>query len=112
MIHPAPIHLHHTPPIPQAIYASACADTYVPGLRTVRTGYAYQPPACCTYLRHRAACPQGPTHCMYGARLPASGVPYVPRTVAPQATSHQEGGIKKNPNPNPKPNPNPTLTLP
>ena len=27
------------------------------GLRTVRTGYAHQPPAGCTYRRHRAACP-------------------------------------------------------
>eukprot|EP00964_Phaeocystis_antarctica_P104634 scaffold69759_cov51-Phaeocystis_antarctica.AAC.1 len=31
-------------------------------LRTVRTGCAYQPLACRTYLRHRAACPQGATH--------------------------------------------------
>ena len=30
------------------------------GLRTVRTGYAYQPPACCTYQRRRAACPEAP----------------------------------------------------
>ena len=30
-------------------------------LRTVRMGYAYQPPACCTYRRHRAACSQGST---------------------------------------------------
>ena len=30
------------------------------GLRTVRTGYVYQPPACCTYRRHRAACPGRP----------------------------------------------------
>ena len=30
------------------------------GLRTVRTGYTYQPPACCTYPRHRAACPEAP----------------------------------------------------
>ena len=30
-------------------WVPACADTCVPGLRTVRTGYAYQPPACCTY---------------------------------------------------------------
>ena len=44
-------------------------------------------------------------------RLPASGVPYVPRTVAPQVTSHQEGGIKKNSDPNPNPNPNLSLTL-
>ena len=27
------------------------------GLRTVRTGYAYPPPACCTYRRRRAAWP-------------------------------------------------------
>ena len=26
------------------------------GLRTVRTGHACQPPACCTYQRRRAAC--------------------------------------------------------
>ena len=26
-------------------------------LRAVRTGYAYRPPACRTYRRHRAACP-------------------------------------------------------
>ena len=29
-------------------------------LRAVRTGYAYQPPACCTYRRRRAACPEAP----------------------------------------------------
>jgi GTPase SAR1 family protein len=33
--------------------------------RTARTGYAYPPPAYCTYQRRRAACPQGPTHCTY-----------------------------------------------
>ena len=48
------------------------------GLRTVRTGYAYQPPACCTYRRHRAAF-------TYAVHVPASGVPCVPCTVAPQA---------------------------
>ena len=42
--------------------------------RTVSTGYAYQPPACCTYRRLRAAF----------VHVPASGVAYVPRTVAPQ----------------------------
>jgi hypothetical protein len=36
------------------------------GLRTVRTGYVYrphlyQPPACCTYRRRRAACPEAPS---------------------------------------------------
>ena len=39
-----------------------------------------------TYRTHRAACPQGPTYCTYGVRVPASAVRYVPRTVAPQAT--------------------------
>ena len=48
------------------------------GLRTVRTGYTYQPPACCTYRRHRAAF-------TYAVHVPASGVPCVPCTVAPQA---------------------------
>ena len=57
------------------------------GLRTVRTGYAYQPPALSTYRRRRAACPQGPTYCTYWVRVPALGVRYVPRTVAPQATA-------------------------
>ena len=42
--------------------------------RTVSTGYAHQPPACCTYRRLRAAF----------VHVPASGVAYVPRTVAPQ----------------------------
>ena len=37
-----------------------------------------------TYWTHRAACPQGPTYCTYGVRVPASGVGYVPRTVATQ----------------------------
>ena len=53
-------------------------------LRWVRTGYAYQPPALCTYRRRRAACPQGPTYSTYWVRVPASGVAHVPRTVAPQ----------------------------
>ena len=45
-------------------------------------GYAYQPPALCTYRTHRAACLQGPTYCTYGVRVPASGVGYVqPRTA-------------------------------
>ena len=35
------------------------------GLRRVRTGYAYQPPALDRYRRHRAACPQGPTYCTH-----------------------------------------------
>ena len=54
------------------------------GLRCVRTGDAYQPPALCTYRTRRAACPQGATYCTYWVRVPASAVPYVPRTVATQ----------------------------
>ena len=53
-------------------------------LRWVRTGYAYQPPALCTYRTRRAACPQSPTYCTYWVRVPASTVRYVPRTVALQ----------------------------
>ena len=48
------------------------------GLRTVRTGHAYRPPpACCTYRRLGAAW----HYCTYTVRVPAPGVPYVPRTV-------------------------------
>ena len=50
-------------------------------LRWVRTGDACQPPAYCTYRTRRAACPQGATYCTYWVRVPASAVPYVPRTV-------------------------------
>ena len=63
------------------------------GLRTARTWYAYQPPACRTHQRHRAACLRGPTHCAYAVRVPAPGVRAehnVPRTVAPQAAPWQE----------------------
>ena len=44
------------------------------------------PPACCTRLRHRAACPVG---------APAASVPYVPCTVAPQVET-QDGSREKN----------------
>ena len=60
------------------------------GLRTVRTGYAYQPPACCTYRRLRAACPSAPRTVRTAVRVPASGVPCVrvprhPRSYPPCA---------------------------
>ena len=64
------------------------------GLCWVRTGYAYQPPALGTYRRHRAACPKGPAYCTYWVRVPASGVGYVPRTVAPQAYAHVRVGAR------------------
>ena len=90
--------------------AIAYADTYsnAPGLLSVRvrTDYAYQPPACCTYPRRGAAwpgeVPTARTVLRSRLRAPASGVPYstlrtmstshtyhvpyVPCTVAPQAT--------------------------
>ena len=68
--------------------AAGCADTTSRALRTVSMGYAYQPPACCTYQRRRAS---------LDIRVPASAGPYVPRTVAP--------------NPNPNPNPNPRVVV-
>ena len=42
-----------------------------------------------TYRTHRAAYPQGPAYCTYGVRVPASAVPYVPRTVAPQVDAER-----------------------
>ena len=60
------------PPVLMASERSAAKLTRTPrGLRTVRTGYAYQPPACCTYLRRRAVCPGGRHYCMYAVRVPA-----------------------------------------
>ena len=44
------------------------------GLRRVRTGYAYQPPALGTYRTHRAACPQAP-------RTVRTGYTYQPRAL-------------------------------
>ena len=85
-------------------------------LRWVRTGYAYRPPAFSTYRRRRAACPQGPACCTYWVRVPATGVPYVPRTVrtAHRGTAGAWGGHwerlprrpafrRGNPDPNPYP---------
>jgi len=72
------------PPWPQGAYEPELTRT-PRRLRRVRTGCAYQPPAYCTYhRRRRAACLQGPAYCTYWVRVPASGVPYVPRTVAIQ----------------------------
>ena len=51
-------------------------------LRAVRMGYAYQPPACCTYRRRRAACPKAPRTAACQPR--ACRTYRVPRTVAPQ----------------------------
>ena len=60
----------------------SCADTYAPGPPYCTTGHAHEPPACCTYRRLWAA-----HYCTYAVHEPASGVPYVPRTVARQVYS-------------------------
>ena len=51
----------------------------------VRTGYAHQPPACCTHRRHRAAW----HYCTYAVRVLAFAVPHAPRTVGPQVMVNQ-----------------------
>jgi hypothetical protein len=61
---------------------STCADTSR-SLRAVSTGYASRPPACRAHLGRRAACPEGAPW----VRVPASGVPCAPRTVAPQVST-------------------------
>ena len=48
------------------------------GLRTVRAGYAHQPPACRTCRRRGAACLRGATHCTCAVHVPASAVLRVP----------------------------------
>ena len=58
------------------------ADPYVPGPRTVRMGYASQPHA-------QGSLPRGAKYCACAVHVYASGVPYVPRTVAPQVASLQ-----------------------
>ena len=59
-------------------------------LRTVRTGYACQPPACRTYQRHRAACSRGTKHGTYAVRVPAPPAAHAAYrgTVAPQVAAN------------------------
>ena len=64
------------------------------GLRWVRTGYAYQPPALGTYRRRRAACPQGPTYSTYWVRVPALGDRYVQHTVATQVSARPLAALR------------------
>ena len=47
------------------------------GLRTVRTGYAHPPSACCAYQRHRAACSRGAKHGTHAVRVPAPVVSHI-----------------------------------
>ena len=73
--------------------AGTCVEMCDPG-HLYCTYVACQPPACCAYQRRRAACPRGLTHRTYAAaRVPASGVPYVLRAVAPQAGTEYGIGI-------------------
>ena len=71
---------------PDAARLGGYADTYVrPGLRTVRTGLR-APASCVPYAPGaQGSLPLGPTHCTPAVRVPAFGMPYVPRTVTPQA---------------------------
>jgi hypothetical protein len=93
----APPSLGEKPPTPREQHAAHAGEepakrsmhtpelTRTPqGLCRVPTGFAYQPPALCTYRRRTAARPQGPTYCACWVRAPASGVGHVPRTVATQ----------------------------
>ena len=54
------------------------------GLRRARTGYACQPPGYCTYMRRRAACPQG-RHAATGYQPRAYGA-YRGPSVAPRSS--------------------------
>ena len=50
------------------------------GLRTVRV-----PASCVLHIPEaQGSLPPGPHYCTYAVRVPASGVPYVPCSVAPQ----------------------------
>ena len=61
-----------------------CVDMYAVA-QQCRTGYAHRPPAHRT--RRRAARPEGGHRPWFATvRVPASGVPYVPRDVAPQTS--------------------------
>eukprot|EP00964_Phaeocystis_antarctica_P070663 scaffold43044_cov52-Phaeocystis_antarctica.AAC.3 len=68
------------------VLAGTYVDTYAPG--PPYCTFAYRPPACCTYQRRRAACPGEGTSVRTPYSYKPSGVPYVPRTVAPQAGTY------------------------
>ena len=66
-----------------------CVHTYSTRVGLQAPRYCtFQPPACCTYRRRRAA------HCAYAVHVPASAAPFVPRTVAPQAPPRQLRGAQ------------------
>ena len=80
-------------------------------VRATRTGL----PRTVRTQRRRAACPQGPTCCTYWVRVPASGVPCLPRSMVSTAGTSGDGAVKEpgpnpHPNPEPKPKPNPGST--
>ena len=55
-----------------------------------RYGLRAQPPACCTCRRRRAPCPEAPRTARSLYAYPASGLPHVPPTVAPQVPADCE----------------------
>ena len=65
---------------------NTCADTYAP-----------RPPYC-TYgprvPEAQGSLPRGATHCTYRVHVSASGVLYVPRTLAPQVNTDEAGVLK------------------
>jgi hypothetical protein len=63
------------------IEALVHADTYTRALRTVVRARRTVPAACVLYQRLRAARPGGEC-CTCAVRVPAPGVPYIPRTGA------------------------------
>ena len=58
--------------------------------RAVRMGNGCQPPALLYVPDAQGSLHQGSTYCAYAIRVPG-GVPYVPRTVAPQVAHMQPG---------------------
>ena len=80
-------------------------------VRATRTG------SCVLHVpKAQGSLARGATHCTYAVRVPASGVPYVPRTVwctaggrsaAPTPLAATNPNPDPNPNPNPNPNPKP-----
>ena len=80
-------------------------------VRATRTGL----PRTVRTQRRRAACPQGPTCCTYWVRVPASGVPCLPRSMVSTAGTSGDGAVNEpgpnpHPHPEPKPKPNPGST--
>ena len=74
---------------PRGAMATSCVDTYIrPGASRLGTVGAVRAtganlPACAP--KAQGSLPRGGTHCTYAVRVPASGVPHVPRRTVAQA---------------------------